>query len=216
MPRVRSEFALYDREGDLDLIDLTAAWYAQPSHNVTTRLTVGLLEEMFGGASAELLWRPDDSPLAFGIEVNHVRQRGFESDFSFRDYEVTTGHGSVYWDMGEGYQARLDAGRYLAGDWGATLALSREFRNGWSVGAFATFTDVPFDEFGEGSFDKGITISMPIGWLSGQSTRNTVDRTIRPVTRDGGARLHVEGRLYDLTSDLGADAIADSWGRMWR
>ncbi len=216
LPRVRSEFALYDREGDLDLIDLTAAWYAQPAHNITTRLTVGLLEEMFGGASAELLWRPENSPLAFGIEVNSVRQRGFESDFSFLDYDVTTGHGSVYWDMGEGYHARLDAGRYLAGDWGATLALSREFRNGWSVGAFATITDVPFDDFGEGSFDKGITISMPIAWLSGRSTRNTVDRTIRPVTRDGGARLHVEGRLYDLTNDLSADAISASWGRVLR
>ncbi len=216
LPRVRSEFALYDREGGVDLIDLTAAWYAQPTPNVTTRLSVGLLEEMFGGASAELLWRPDESPLAFGIEVNHVWQRGFESDFSFRDYEVTTGHASVYWDVGARYRARIDAGRYLAGDWGATIALSRQFRNGWAVGAFATFTDVSFDDFGEGSFDKGITISVPVSWLSGRPSRDSVDRTIRPVTRDGGARLHVEGRLYHLTDDLGADAIRGSWGRVWR
>ncbi len=216
LPRVRSEFALYDREGDLDLIDLTAAWYAQPSPAVTTRLTVGLLEEMFGGVSAELLWSPDDIQLAFGLELNHVWQRGFESDLGFRDYDVTTGHGSIYWDMGAGYHTRLDAGRYLAGDWGSTIALSREFRNGWSVGAFATFTDVSFEDFGEGSFDKGITISVPVSWLSGRPSRDSVDRTIRPVTRDGGARLHVEGRLHDLTRELGADAIRGSWGRVWR
>ena len=45
---------------------------------------------------------------------------------------------------------KVDAGRYLAGDWGATFALDREFDNGWKVGAYFTLTDMPFDEFGEG------------------------------------------------------------------
>ena len=48
-----------------------------------------------------------------------MRQRDFDSGFEFLDYEVTTGHASLYWDMGRGYEGRVDAGRYLAGDWGA-------------------------------------------------------------------------------------------------
>ncbi|PUB12123.1 YjbH domain-containing protein [Yoonia sediminilitoris] len=216
LPHVRSDFALYDREGDADLIDLTASWFAQPGPTVTTRLTAGLLEEMFGGLSAEILWRPPGSAFAFGVELNEVRQRGYNSDFSFLDYQVTTGHASVYWDMGAGYQAQLDAGRYLAGDWGSTLHFARRFRNGWSLGAFATFTDVSFDDFGEGSFDKGITVDIPLSWISGQPTRQTLHRTIRPVTRDGGARLNIDGRLYDLTRPLTASALTQSWARVLR
>ncbi|MEJ6403686.1 YjbH domain-containing protein [Yoonia sp. 2307UL14-13] len=216
LPRVRSDFALYDREGDADLIDLTATWYAQPHPTATTRLSVGLLEEAFGGVAAEVLWRPPDSAFAFGIELAQVRQRDYDSDFGFRDYGVATGHASAYWDMGGGYHVQIDTGRYLAGDWGGTLHVARRFRNGWEIGAFATLTDVPFADFGEGSFDKGITFSVPIAWLSGRPSRQTLDQTIRPVTRDGGARLNLQGRLYDLTRSVGKEAIIDSWARFWR
>ncbi|WP_342076459.1 YjbH domain-containing protein [Yoonia sp. SS1-5] len=216
LPRVRSDFALYDREGDLDLIDLTAAWYAQPSDSVTTRLSFGLLEEMFAGVSSEVLWSPPNSPFALGLEFNHVRQRDVESDFDILDYDVTSGHASLYWDMGAGYHVRLDAGRYLAGDWGGTLTFARSFDNGWMIGAFATLTDVPFEDFGEGSFDKGIQLRIPVSWISGAPTRAMVERTIRPVTRDGGARLNIEGRLYDVTRPLSQANADASWGRFWR
>lgn len=216
LPKVRSNFALYEREGDLDIISLTGVWYGQPAPTVTTRVSFGLLEQMFGGISAEVLWTPTNSPFAFGLEVNHVRQRGYDDDFAFLEYEVTTGHASAYWDMGRGYHAQIDAGRYLAGDWGTTLHLTRKFHNGWSIGAFATLTDVSFEDFGEGSFDKGITIEIPLSWLSGTPRRDSLERTIRPVTRDGGARLNIEGRLYDVTRPLGREAITDSWGRFWR
>ena len=46
----------------------------------------------------------------------------------------------------------------LAGDYGSTFSLSRTFNNGWEIGAYATLTDVKFSTFGEGSFDKGITL----------------------------------------------------------
>ena len=60
------------------------------------------------------------------------------------------------------WNVKLDAGRYLAGDYGATFSLSRTFNNGWEIGAFATLTDVKFSTFGEGSFDKGITLKAPL------------------------------------------------------
>jgi hypothetical protein len=129
---------------------------------------------------------------------------------------VTTGHLSAYYDMGQGYQAQLDLGRYLAGDWGGTLTLERRFENGWAVSAFATLTDVPFDEFGEGSFDKGIRLTIPVGWVSGQATRDASSLTIRPVLRDGGARLDVDGRLYETLRPASGAELSDGWGRFWR
>ncbi|MGI3212191.1 YjbH domain-containing protein [Roseovarius tibetensis] len=217
LPRVRSEFSIYDREGeDAALTQLTAARYFKPGRDLYGRVTIGYLERMFGGLSSELLWKRNDSPFALGVEVNYVKQRDFDQRFGFRDYEVATGHASAYWDMGNGFHAQLDAGRYLAKDWGATLAVDREFGNGWKIGAFATLTDVPFDEFGEGSFDKGIRITIPLSWVTGEPNKRNFSTTIRPLTRDGGARLDAPGRLYDRVRPLQKPALQDGWGRFWR
>jgi hypothetical protein len=216
LPRVRSDFNLYDKEGDPSLTDLTAAYYFKPGKDLYGRVTAGYLERMFGGISGELLWKPYYSPLALGVEVNYVKQRDFDQQFGFQDYDVATGHASAYMELGNGFHAQLDAGRYLAKDWGATLAIDREFGNGWRVGAFATLTDVSFDDFGEGSFDKGIRITIPISWITGEPTRTDYTTTIRPVQRDGGARLDVGGRLYERVRPLQKPGLERGWGRFWR
>jgi hypothetical protein len=216
LPHVRSDFNLYDQEGDPALTDLTAAYYFKPGRDLYGRVTAGYLERMFGGLSSELLWKRNDSPFALGVEVNYARQRDFDQLFGFQDYDVATGHVSGYLEMGNGFHAQVDAGRYLARDWGATLTLDREFRNGWKIGAFATLTDVSFDEFGEGSFDKGIRITIPISWLTGEPNKTAYTTTIRPLQRDGGARLDVDGRLYDRVRPLQKPALEEGWGRFWR
>ena len=216
LPHVRSDFALFDKASDLELSYLTADYFFRPGPDLYGRVTAGYLEPMFAGVSTELLWKPVTGPLALGVELNYAVQRGFARDFSLQDYDVVTGHASAYYDFGAGYHGQLDVGRYLAGDWGGTLTLDRQFSNGMSVGAFFTLTDVSFDEFGEGSFDKGIRLNIPIDWLSGQPSRTDFATTIRPLLRDGGARLDVNNRLYGLTSDYHDPALQDRWGRFWR
>ena len=86
----------------------------------------GMLEWMFGGVGAEYLYRPWGSRLSVGVDINRVQQRDFEQDFGFRDYRVTTGHVSAYWDTGwNDVLATVKVGQYLAGDRGVTLDLSR-------------------------------------------------------------------------------------------
>jgi len=216
LPHVRSDANIYQREGTTALSTLTAAQYVQPAPEFYGRVTAGYLEPMFGGVSTELLWKPQDSRLALGAEANYVVQRDYDQAFGFQDYEVATGHVSAYYDIGGGYRGQIDMGRYLAGDWGATFTLDREFENGWSLGAFATLTDVPFDDFGEGSFDKGLRLTIPIDWVRGEPTRDDFSTVIRPVTRDGGARLKVEGRLYETVRELHQPELGDSWGRFWK
>ena len=216
LPHVRSDSNIYDREGDPALEKLTLAWYAKPSPDLYSRVTVGYLERMYGGVSAELLWKQVDKPYALGVELNYVKQRDFDQLLGFKDYSVVTGHVSGYYALANGFQAQLDVGRYLAGDFGATLSLDREFANGWKVGAFATLTDVPFDDFGEGSFDKGIKIEIPIAWALGKQTRKTYKTTIRPILRDGGARLDIDDRLYDTVREYHAKELDDKWGRFWK
>lgn len=216
LPHVRSDFNLYDKAGETALTHLSAAYYFKPGRDVYGRVSAGLLERMYGGVSTELLWKQSDSPFALGIEVNYVKQRDFDQGFDFRGYEVATGHVSAYWDLGNGFHAQVDAGRYLARDWGATVAVDREFNNGWKIGAFATLTDVPYSTFGEGSFDKGLRITIPVSWLTGEPNKAAYSTTIRSVTRDGGARLDIGGRLYEWVRPLQKPALRDGWGRFWR
>lgn len=216
LPRVRSETNIYQREGETTLHRLYGAYHFQPGDTVRARITAGYLEPQFAGVSAEVLWSPPASRLSYGVEVNYAKQRAFEQDFDLRDYDIVTGHASVYYDMGNGFFTQIDAGRYLAGDWGGTLTVERRFDNGWRIGGFATLTDVPFDDFGEGSFDKGILLTIPVDWITGQPSTDTINRTIRPVQRDGGARLSVPGRLYGIYSDQSLEDYSDDWGRFWR
>ncbi|WP_410217823.1 YjbH domain-containing protein [Paracoccus sp. (in: a-proteobacteria)] len=216
VPRVRSDTRMYTGNSSPVIPELTLAWYAKPTPTVYTRVTTGLLERAYGGVSTEVLWKPANSQLAFGAEVNHVRKRDFDQLFDFRDYEVTMGHVSAYYEFTEGFTAQLNVGKYLAGDVGATVALAREFANGWRVGAYATKTDLSAEEFGEGSFDKGITLSIPLGWATGQASRERVSTNLRSLSRDGGAQLNVNGRLYDRVRDSQTVDLYEGWGKFWR
>jgi hypothetical protein len=216
LPRVRSDIALYQREGDPALSRLTGDYVTKLDDDVYGRLSAGLLERMFGGVSAELLWKPARQSWGLGAEINYVQQRDFDQLFSFRDYEVVTGHASLYWDTGwYGISTQVDAGRYLAGDYGATLTLKRRFANGWEFGGFFTLTDVPFSDFGEGSFDKGIFLTIPFNWFLPYESRSEFATVLRPLTRDGGQRLEVSNRLNPLVEDADRAGLRDNWGSFW-
>lgn len=216
LPHVRSDAAQYAKGADLWVPYLTAEYFARPGTDLYSRVSFGLLEQMFGGVSGEVLWAPPDRRLALGAELNYVKQRDFDGGFGFQDYDILTGHLSAYYRLNGGYLAQVDVGRYLAGDWGSTFTLTRRFGNGFEVGAFFTLTDVSFDDFGEGSFDKGITLRVPLSWVTGKATKETGGTTIRPIQRDGGARLSVRNRLYELTESDRQDELGDRWGRFWR
>ena len=90
----------------------------------------------------------------------------------------------MYYDAGGIFDIEINAGRYLAGDIGATTTISRKFGSGWEIGGYATLTDVPLLNLVK---DHLITIyvSVPIDWIT--SSPNTKKRrlTLRPITRDG-------------------------------
>ena len=216
LPHVRSDGAEYDRQSDLELTHLTGEYFFRPGRDLYGRVTAGYLERMFGGASAEVLWMPEGQRWALGAEVNYARQRDFDILLGFRDYGVVTGHLSGYFRFNDRYFAQIDAGRYLAGDWGTTVKLERRFNNGWRVGAYMTLTDVPFDDFGEGAFDRGIYFRIPQSWLTGDPSHDGFATTLRMITRDGGARLDVRNRLYDVVGDFNDPYLSDRWGRFWR
>ncbi|PHK94980.1 hypothetical protein CR162_11140 [Pseudoroseomonas rhizosphaerae] len=207
LPRVRSDEAAYAREGRTALATLYAerVWNLAPDW--LARASAGYLEPMFGGVSSEVLWRPHDRPFALGLDLNWVAQRGFDQKLGFRGYSVATGHLSLYADLPVwNLYGVARAGRYLAGDWGATLELGRRFASGIEVGGFATLTNVSAARFGEGSFDKGIYVRVPLS-LFGRDSAERGGLLIRPVQRDGGQRLAVDSPLWEIAREGRAEGL---------
>ena len=61
-------------------------------------------------------------------------------------------------------------------------------------------TDVSFDDYGEGSFDKGIFFKIPIG--EQKIFRNFV---WRPLTKDPASKLIRKNDLFSLTRKYSKD-----------
>ena len=217
LPRVHSDWGYYDLAGQKGHIHkLNVSYLGNIANNVYGRFHAGLLEPHFAGLGGEILYKKPEAPIAFGIDIHHVFQRDYEMLFDIRDYSTTTGHFSVYFDPGESFDLELNFGKYLAKDWGVTTTLSRRFANGWEVAGYATFTDVPFDDFGEGSFDKGFYIRIPLDWILGNPDISSRRFEIRPITRDGGARLGSSRQIYKKIKYYQDSQFRREEGRLWK
>lgn len=216
LPKVRSDALKYLQQGQSGLENLfleKRGTFAVES-KLHYRVFGGVLEDMYSGAGGELLYQPSGSRLAFGVSGAYVQQREFDGKLGLRDYKVWSGHASVYWATPfANYDVALHAGRYLAKDVGATLEVRRTFDNGWQLGLWATLTDVPFADFGEGSFDKGMYFRIPFDNILSSTKKSVYKTRIRPIQRDGGARL--EGFSGEMWWDL-RDARYDVFSQAGR
>ncbi len=210
LPHVRSDVVEYIRHGINGIPELDASYRTRISSDTFGEIKVGILESMFAGAGGQVLWRPEGQRFAIGADLYQVWQRGFDRLFDLRDYHVVTGHVTIYYaSPWYGFNFALHGGRYLAGDYGGTFEITRKFSTGVEIGAFATFTNVPFSKFGEGSFDKGIIVRIPFEWGLPFYSQSSYDLTLHSLTRDGGARLENDDSLYDETESTSYDEMAD-------
>jgi hypothetical protein len=217
LPHVHSDFVLYDQAGQPGHIDHLSITHANKvSKNVFSKVSAGYLEPMYAGITGELLYKRPGSNFAAGVDLSAVQMRDYNMLLGLRDYKTVTGHLNLYYDAGGYFDLEANVGKYLAKDWGVTTKISRRFSNGWSVGAYATLTDVPFDTFGEGSFDKGIFLTLPFDWMLGKPSQSLRDFVIRPITRDGGAMLATSKSLHNGTKRLQKSEIRRGYGRMWK
>jgi hypothetical protein len=212
LPRVRSDVVKYLQQGDTGLNSLYFEKRGSAYKGLHYRAFGGVLEDMYSGFGGEVLYQPFQSRLAYGLSANWVRQRDYDKSFKHLDYQTATAFASVYWASPfYNFDIAVHAGKYLAKDVGATIEVRRTFNNGWMVGLWATITDVSAEDFGEGSFDKGMFFKIPFDGLFGRNTRGAYGAAVRPIQRDGGQRLEdfsaniwwdTRGARYDAFSDL--------------
>jgi hypothetical protein len=197
LPHVRTDLPRYIHEGGtgIGLLDLDYQFRLSPDLFAAVR--AGYLESMFAAAGGEVLWWPEASRWAIGADLYEAQKRNFDRLFGLQSYRVATGHVTVYYQSPwYDLNFQLRAGRYLAGDKGVTFQVSRRFSTGVEIGAFFTKTNVSATQFGEGSFDKGIVIRIPLDWALPASTQSEFQLDLRPVQRDGGQTLGGDATLY--------------------
>jgi len=180
------------------------------------RAYVGVLEYMYSGLGIEVLYQPFMSRLAIGGTINRVTKRDYGRDFKLLDYKTTTGFLSLYYaSLFYNYDFAIHIGKYLAKDKGATIEVRRTFDNGFSVGAFATFTNVSSADFGEGSFDKGLFFKIPFDSFSLNNNRGSYSTIIRSLQRDGGQKLDdFTGKLWFDLRAVRYDSLSNNKMRM--
>ena len=61
-----------------------------------------------------------------------------------------------------------------------------------------------------------IRLTIPFAWGLPYETRSRLDMNIRPLTRDGGARLSVANRLYPIVQEVDRGDLRADWGHFWR
>lgn len=201
LPRVRTHVIEYLTTSKFWVNILQANYFKQLSRSWYGQVYGGYMEQMFGGLGTEVLYKPSGRFYAFSADVNYVKQRSFNEGFGFRHYGVTTAHLTWYYQWPIYHiLSKISVGRYLAGDYGTTIDLSRQFSSGITIGAFATFTNVSAADYGEGSFTKGVYIRIPLDFFSLQSTTSQLNLSWMPLLRDGGATLNRKYSLYALAT----------------
>lgn len=204
LPRVRTWVREYVTSSDLLLTNLQLTRMDNPATDWYTQVYGGYLEMMYAGVGSEVLYRPFGERWALGLDVNYVKQRDWNDIMRTADYDVVTGHLTAYWEMPyvDGALAKISVGRYLAGDYGVTVDLSRRFDSGIIAGAFATKTDVSSKDYGEGSFTKGFYISIPFDLMFAEPTVKRGAVGWVPLTRDGGQMLQRRKGLYGVAGEI--------------
>ena len=158
------------------------------------------------------MYRPFGAYWGIGMEAYSLTQREYNQRFKFRDYQTETAHIKLYLsEPSSGLLFQLIGGKYLAKDSGITVDVSRIFKSGLTMGVYASRTDISYEEFGEGSFDKGFYFFMPLDTFTSTHTRKLTGFGMRPLTRDGAQRANIGLDLWGVTSEGSIHNIYNSF-----
>ncbi len=182
--------------------------YLQKSFNMGggtfSRLATGYFEPMYGGVAGEFLYYPVNSDWAVGLEGAVVVKRktdglGFTTDV--RNYDGTfigtQGFLNLYYDFRPLHLSfAINAGQFLAKDWGARFSLTKTYRSGLQFSLWYTFTNGGDRVNHKNYYDKGIAFFIPLDLFLQKSSRSYVGYAMAAWLRDVGAQSRTGKPLY--------------------
>lgn len=196
---VRSDIAEYKKE-DLSLSRLLFEQIHKTRYPLYGRVAGGLLEVMYAGVDGEIAAPLLGGRILAGISGSAVKKREPDSPFgliSGADYYTAFVNGRL--NIPE-YDVHVDvkAGRFLAGDKGARVTLSKSI-NGVVLSAWYSFTDTSIftDPLNDGYHDKGISVTIPLRLFLGRDSKTSYRYALSPWTRDVGQDIDHYRTLFD-------------------
>ncbi len=197
---VRSDIAYYLGRKKPDFSVLSLSYIDKFSPRDFIGISVGYNELMFAGVGGDFIHFFGDGRFAAGLGGDYVYKRDPDKIFGLKNWTFHDEYVSFYYRMrNPEMQFTVKAGRFLAGDKGVRIEVSR-IVHGMEVGFWYTYSDTSkFTGPNKDYHDKGVFLRIPLRIWKLRDTQMEADYALAPWTRDVG---QLAGRPFDLYREL--------------
>lgn len=200
---VRSDFVDY-MDNNLLLSLLMFEQVEKFKYEIYGKIAAGFLEVQYAGIDGEIAKPLLDGRIFAGVGGSLVKKRDASNPLALNNSDwsdhYTTAFVNARLNIPE-LETYIDvkAGRFLAGDKGARITISKNF-NGVVLSAWYSFTDTSVfsDSHNRGYHDKGIAVSIPLRLFLGRDSRVVHDFSISPWSRDVAQDIYHRTNLFDF------------------
>lgn len=200
---VRSDFVDY-MDNNFLLTMLMFEQIEKFKYEIYGKVSAGLLEVQYAGVDAEAAIPLFKGRILTGVSGSLVKKRSTSNPIKLNNTEWDDHYKTAFFNARlnipelEAY-VDLKAGRFLAGDKGARITVSKNF-NGVVLSAWYSFTDTSIfnDPHNRHYHDKGIAVSIPLRLFIGRDSRVVYDFSISPWTRDVAQDIYHRTSLFDF------------------
>lgn len=212
LPNVRTDVIRYFRRKGFSLDEAYIQKNFNLGHGWFSRVSLGYFEIEYAGLASEFLYYPVHANWAVGIEgaafkkrnteglgfTNKVRQLdGFVPHYHpFRFYQYFLNFYYEWCDAKLDFE--INAGKFLANDYGARFQISRYFPSGLKISIWYTLTNGHDKVNGHTYHDKGISFSMPLDIFYMHSSCARWGYGMSAWLRDVGVSAATGQGLYQL------------------
>lgn len=192
------------------------SWLHSITQSTHINVTAGHLEEMYAGYGGEILYRPFGKTIAVGAEGWNVYKRDPFSrlNIMIEDEHNFTGHLNLFYEVPNTQTTIFTkAGKYLNDDWGGTIGVKSNFKNGTSLEGFFTATNKTDPDIfgGNNNLYSGLKFTLPLGSIPFVPKGSALRLTTAPFARDAGQALNAPNKLYEVTEPTAFRRLRHSW-----
>jgi len=209
---VRSDIDDYLDNKHPDISVMSVSYVSPILSNTFIGLSAGYNELMFAGVGGDLIHFIGDGRWAVGVGGDWVRKRDPNNTFKLKDYDFHDIYVSAYYTMKyPELHFSIKAGRFLAGDKGVRVEVSRVVK-GFEVGFWYTYSDTSdFVGPNKNYHDKGVFVSVPLRMFKWRDTKQIGYYSLSPWTRDVGQLAGRPIDLYRLLEHKMPFYLKDKW-----
>jgi len=201
---VRSDIVSY-LEKDVAISNVMFEQILKTRYEIYGKVAAGLLEIEYAGLDAEMATTLLGGRILAGVGGSLVKKRDPGNPFKLTNNDWDDNYKTAFINTRVNFQALemyvdVKAGRFLAGDKGARVTVTKSFLNGVQLAAWYSFTDTSIftDQYNNGYHDKGISISIPLRLFLGRDSRTLYTYSISPWTRDVAQDISHRTALFDF------------------